>query len=252
MQVEEVLGLPADDCIFTSAKTGQGVDELLDAICERFPPPQGSADAKLQALIFDAKYDDYRGVVVYFRIMNGSMKKGDRIRMMGIKRTFHITELGKFRPQMQKVDEPFDAGDVGYMVASIKSLDDVNIGDTITLDTDPADEPLPGYQEPQPMVFCDFYPSGETQFDELREAIAKLHINDASFTFEPTNSEALGSGFPLRVPRHAPHGHHPRTPRTRKQCRARANRADRDLRNPATHQGRRHGCHPHHQPRRPT
>lgn len=195
LQVEEVLGLPAEECIFTSAKTGQGVPELLDAICERFPPPKGKQEAKLQALIFDAKYDDYRGVIVYFRVMNGSMKKGDRVRMMGIKRTFYITELGKFRPQMQKIDEPFDAGDVGYMVAAIKTLDDVNIGDTITLDTDPADAPLPGYQEPQPMVFCDFYPSGNTQFDELREAIAKLHINDASFTFEPTNSEALGSGF---------------------------------------------------------
>ncbi|MEM9414592.1 MAG: translation elongation factor 4, partial [Planctomycetota bacterium] len=195
LQVEEVLGLPAEDCIFTSAKTGQGVEELLDAICERFPPPQGKQDDKLQALIFDAKYDDYRGVVVYFRVVNGTMKKGDRIRMMGIKRTFYITELGKFRPQMQKIDEPFEAGDVGYMVAAIKTLDDVNIGDTITLDTDPADAPLPGYQEPQAMVFCDFYPSGNTQFDELREAIAKLHINDASFSFEPTNSEALGSGF---------------------------------------------------------
>ena len=195
LQVEEVLGLPAEDCIFTSAKTGQGVDELLDAICERFPPPRGKPADKLQALIFDAKYDDYRGVVVYFRVVNGSMKKGDRIRMMGIKRTFYITELGKFRPQMQKINEPFEAGDVGYMVAAIKSLEDVNIGDTITLDTDPADAPLPGYQEPQAMVFCDFYPSGSTQFDELREAIARLHINDASFSFEPTNSEALGSGF---------------------------------------------------------
>ena len=195
LQVEEVLGLEAEDCIFTSAKTGSGVAELLDAICERFHPPKGSMDDKLQALIFDAKYDDYRGVVVYFRIMNGTMKKGDRIRMMGVKRTFYITELGKFRPKMQKIDEPFEAGDVGYMVAAIKTLEDVNIGDTITLDSDPADAPLSGYQEPQPMVFCDFYPSGDTQFDDLREAIAKLHINDASFTFEPTNSEALGSGF---------------------------------------------------------
>jgi len=195
MQVEEVLGLDAADCIFTSAKTGQGVEELLDAICERFHPPKGNVDDKLQALIFDAKYDDYRGVVVYFRIINGTMKKGDRIRMMGAKRTFYVTELGKFRPQMQKVDEPFEAGDVGYMVAAIKALDEVNIGDTITLDTNPADEPLPGYEEPQPMVFCDFYPSGETQFDDLREAITRLHINDASYVYEPTNSEALGSGF---------------------------------------------------------
>lgn len=195
MQVEEVLGLDAADCIFTSAKTGKGVAELLDAICERLPPPKGDPKDKLQALIFDAKYDDYRGVIIYFRIMNGTMKKGDRIRMMGAKRTFYINELGKFRPQMQKVDAPFEAGDVGYMVAAIKALDEVNIGDTITLDTNPADEPLPGYEEPQPMVFCDFYPSGDTQFDDLREAITRLHINDASYVFEPTNSEALGSGF---------------------------------------------------------
>lgn len=195
LQVEEVLGLDAEDCIFTSAKSGAGVSELLDAICARFHPPKGNPDDKLQALIFDAKYDDYRGVIVYFRMVNGTMKKGDRIRMMGVKRTFHVTELGKFKPEMVANDEPFEAGDVGYMVASIKTLEDVNIGDTITLDAHPADEPLPGYQEPQPMVFCDFYPSGDTQFDDLREAIGKLHVNDASFTYEPTNSEALGSGF---------------------------------------------------------
>ncbi|MEM6334074.1 MAG: translation elongation factor 4 [Planctomycetota bacterium] len=195
LQVEEVLGLDASDCVFTSAKTGQGVGELLDAICARFPPPAGDAQAPLRALIFDAKYDDYRGVVVYFRVMDGRFTKGDRIYTMRTQRTYQVTELGKFRPKMTAVNEPFEAGDVGYMVASIKTLDDVNIGDTITLDTARADEPLPGYQEPAPMVFCDFYPSGETRFDELREAIAKLAINDASFTHEPTNSEALGPGF---------------------------------------------------------
>ncbi|WP_428388121.1 translation elongation factor 4 [Mucisphaera sp.] len=195
LQVEQVLGIPAEDCIFTSAKTGQGVKELLDAICDRFPAPRGKIDEPLQALIFDAKYDDYRGVVVYFRVMNGSMKKGDRIRMMKAGRTFHVTELGKFRPHMIPTTDPFEAGDVGYMVASIKTLEDVHIGDTITLDVRPADSALPGYQEPMPMVYCDFYASGDTQFDELREAIAKLHVNDASFTFEPTSSEALGSGF---------------------------------------------------------
>ncbi len=195
LQVESVLGLDANDCVFTSAKTGQGVNELLDAICQRFPPPKGDSQAKTQALIFDAKYDDYRGVIVYFRVMNGTLRKGDRILMMGVARTYQVTELGKFRPKMTATNEPFEAGDVGYMVASIKTLEDVNIGDTITLDTDRADKPLPGYQEPAPMVFCDFYPSGDTQFDELREAIAKLHVNDASFSFEPTSSEALGSGF---------------------------------------------------------
>ncbi len=195
LQVEQILGLDAADCIFTSAKTGQGVVELLDAICERFSEPKGNPEAKTQALIFDAKYDDYRGVVVYFRLINGRLKKGDRIRMMRIGRTYHVTELGKFRPKMTAMSEPMEAGDVGYMVAAIKTLDDVNIGDTITLDTDPASEALPGYQEPMPMVYCDFYPSGDTEFDELREAVARLHINDASYTYEPTSSEALGSGF---------------------------------------------------------
>ncbi len=194
-QVEDVLGLNAADCIFTSAKTGQGVSELLDAICERFPSPKGDPDQPLQALVFDAKYDDYRGVIVYFRIFNGRLKKGDRILMMGAQRTYQVTELGKFKPDMQPNTDPFEAGDVGYMVAAIRSLEDVNVGDTITLDTDRAAAPLPGYQEPQPMVYCDFYPSGDTQFDELRDAIARLHVNDASFTFDPTNSEALGSGF---------------------------------------------------------
>ncbi|BAM04541.1 translation elongation factor 4 [Phycisphaera mikurensis] len=195
MQVEDVLGLPAEDCILTSAKSGQGVAELLDAICERFPPPEGEIEAPLQALIFDAKYDDYRGVIVYFRVMNGRLKKGDRILFMGKKRTHQVTELGKFKPDMEPNADPFEAGDVGYMIAGIKTLEDVNIGDTITLDNHRAATALPGYEEPQPMVYCDFYPSGDTMFDDLREAIGKLKVNDASFTYEPSSSEALGSGF---------------------------------------------------------
>ena len=194
-QVEEILGLPADECIFTSAKTGEGIEPLLDAICSRFPAPDYQPQEPLKALIFDACYDDYRGVIVYFRVVEGSFKKGDRILMMGAQRTYHVTELGKFRPQMTLLNNDFQAGDVGYMVASIKTLEDVNIGDTITLDAQPAIEPLPGYQVPTPMVFCDFYPSGETKFDELREAIGKLHVNDASFNYQPANSQALGPGF---------------------------------------------------------
>ncbi|MEQ9460645.1 MAG: translation elongation factor 4 [Phycisphaeraceae bacterium] len=195
LQVEQVLGLPAESCVFTSAKTGEGVKELLDAICERFPEPRGKIDAPLQALVFDAKYDDYRGVIVYFRMINGTMKKGDRVRMMKVGRVYQITELGKFRPTMTATDEPFEAGDVGYMVAAIKTLEDVHIGDTMTLDLRPAEKALPGYQEPMPMVYCDFYATGDTNFDDLRDAVTKLHVNDASFTFEPTSSEALGSGF---------------------------------------------------------
>ena len=195
LEVENILGLPADECIFCSAKTGEGVTELLDAICDRFPPPKGNADAKTQALIFDSEYNDYRGVVVYFRLFNGRLKAGDKVRMMGTGRTYSVTELGKFAPKMEAYREPMAAGEVGYLVANIKSLVDVNIGDTITLDIDPADEPLPGYREPQPMVFCDFYPTGATHFDDLRDAITRLHLNDASFTYQPTTSEALGFGF---------------------------------------------------------
>ncbi len=195
MEIESILGLPADDCIFCSAKSGQGVVELLDAICDRLPGPAGDAEKPTQALIFDSEYDDYRGVITYFRLFNGRLKVGDRIRMMRTGRTYNITELGKFIPRMTPFKEPVQAGEVGYMVAAIKSLEDVNIGDTITLDTQPAPEPLPGYREPQQMVFCDFYPAGQTQFETLRDAVERLRLNDSSFTFQPQHSDALGFGF---------------------------------------------------------
>ncbi len=195
MEIEQVLGLPAEDCIYCSAKTGKGIEELLEAICDRLPGPSGDPTVKTQAMIFDSKYDDYRGVVVYFRLFNGMLAVGNKVRMMGTGRTYVATELGKFTPKMTPTKQPFSAGEVGYLVASIKTLDDVNIGDTITLDLDPADEPLPGYQQPQQMVFCDFYPAGDTQFDELRDAIDRLHLNDASFTYAPQSSDALGFGF---------------------------------------------------------
>ncbi|MBL4700901.1 MAG: elongation factor 4 [Phycisphaeraceae bacterium] len=196
LELEQILGIPADDCIFCSAKSGQGITELLDAICEKFPVPRGNENEKTQALIFDCIYDDYRGVVIYFRLMNGKLKTGDKIRMMSSGRTHTIGEIGKFTPKMTPLGKyEFSAGEVGYAVASIKNLDEVNIGDTITLDLYPADEPLPGYQEPQRMVFCDFYPTGETQFEVLRDAIERLRLNDASFTFAAHHSEALGFGF---------------------------------------------------------
>ena len=195
MEIEQTLGLDAEDCLFVSAKTGQGIAELLDAICERLPPPRGDADEPTTALIFDSVYDDYRGVVVYFRLFGGRLNMGQRIRTMGTGRTYVISEFGKFTPHMTRQTTPMAAGEVGYLVASIKSLEDVNIGDTITLDAHPAIAPLPDYREPQPMVFCDFYPTGDTQFDTLRDAIERLHLNDASFTFTPQSSEALGFGF---------------------------------------------------------
>ena len=201
MQVEQVFGLPAEDCMYCSAKTGEGIAELLDTICEKLPPPREPVTDKTRALIFDSHYDDYRGVVVYFRLFDGSLKVGDKIRMMSTGRTFNVTELGRYTPKPTKVDH-LDHAEVGYMVAAIKTLKDVRVGDTITLDHDPAEEPLPGYEEPQQMVFCDFYPSSgggeggkKNDFEELREAIEKLSLNDASFTFIPQHSEALGFGF---------------------------------------------------------
>ena len=195
MEIEQVLGLPAEDCIYCSAKTGAGIDELLAAIAGKLPGPAGDPKAKTQGLIFDSVYDDYRGVIVYFRLVNGRLAVGDRVYMIGTKRTYTVTELGKFTPKMTSMREPMHAGEAGYLVAAIKTLDDVNIGDTITLDAHRADAPLPGYREPQQMVFCDFYPSGTTGFEQLRDAIERLHLNDVSFTFSPQSSEALGFGF---------------------------------------------------------
>jgi GTP-binding protein LepA len=203
MEVEQVLGLPAEDCISVSAKTGQGITELLDTICAKLPAPKPQHTEKLRALIFDAKYDDYRGVVVYVRIYDGKLRVGEKIRMMGTGRTFGLTEICRYTPHPTRVKE-LGWAQVGSISASIKSLGDVRVGDTITLDGDPAAEPLPGYEEPKQMVFCDFYPSSadseagsgkKADFEALREAIEKLHLNDASFTFEIQHSEALGFGY---------------------------------------------------------
>ena len=195
MEIESTLGLAAETCLFCSAKTGAGVDDLLEAIIDRLPAPTGDPQTKTQALVFDSEYNDYRGVIVYFRLFNGVLSVGDKIRMMETGRSYSTSELGKFTPKMTSLKHPMQAGEVGYIVASIKVLDEVRIGDTITLDANPASEPLPGYRDPLPMVFCDFYPTGDTQFERLREAINKLHLNDASFTFTPQTSEALGFGF---------------------------------------------------------
>ncbi len=198
-EIEQVLGLPAEDSIQCSAKTGAGINELLASICEKLPPPREPETDKARALIFDSHYDDYRGVVVYVRMFDGRLSVGDRIRMMGTGRTFTITELGKYTPKPTKVDS-VGPGETGYLIASIKTLKDVRVGDTVTRDADPAAEPLPGYEEPKQMVFCDFYPSSGSEnkrndFEELREAMEKLALNDASFTFAPVHSDALGFGF---------------------------------------------------------
>ncbi len=200
MEIEQMLGLPAENCIYCSAKTGEGIQKLLDIICEKLPPPREAVVKETRALIFDSHYDDYRGVVVYFRVFDGSLSKGDKILMMGTDRTFTITELGRYTPTPVQA-QTIGTAEVGYMVAAIKTLEDVRIGDTITIDAHPAKEALPGYEEPKQMVFCDFYPasnesgSKKTEFETLREAVEKLRLNDSSFTFETQHSEALGFGF---------------------------------------------------------
>jgi len=193
-EIEQVLGLPAEDAILVSAKTGQGIEELISALCDKLPPPRGKPDARTRALILDSLYDDYRGVVTYVRVIDGELRKGERIRFMGNGKVYQITDLGKLMPRPKQVDR-IGTGEVGYVVASIKDLHDVRIGDTVTDLDEPATDPLPGYKPIQQMVYCDFYPSGKTQYEELRDAMDRLSLNDSSFSFEPENNDALGFGF---------------------------------------------------------
>jgi len=194
MEVETLLHQPAEDCIFTSAKTGEGIDDMMTAIIEQLPAPSGQPDAPPTALIFDSKYDDYRGVTVYIRVFDGTLKLGDKIKMMGTGETFQITEMGKFAPRMELV-KSLSAGEVGVFSASIRSITSIHVGDTVTLANRPAEKALPGYRPPQQMVFCDFYCGATTQFPELRDGLGKLQLNDAALTFTPISSEALGFGF---------------------------------------------------------
>ncbi len=193
-EIEQVLGFPAEDAILVSAKTGQGIDELLDRLCQRLPPPKGDPKAPTRALIFDSLYDDYRGVIVYCRVIDGELVKGQKIRLMGCGKDYSISSMGKLMPRPKLVDK-IGNGEVGYIVAAIKDLHDVRVGDTLTDALRPAPEPLPGYKPVQQMVYCDFYPSGSTQYDELRDAMDRLSLNDSSFSFEPENNDALGFGF---------------------------------------------------------
>ncbi len=194
MEVETLIHVPAEDCIFTSAKTGVGTEDMLEAIVRQLPSPTGQADGKTRALIFDSSFDDYRGVIVFIRIFDGKLSVGDKIRMMGTGDTYVITEMGKFAPKRTLV-KSMSAGEVGFIVANIRSITAVHVGDTVTLENAKADEPLPGYQPPQQMVFSDFYPGPSTQFPDMRDAMEKLQLNDSSLTFIPISSDALGFGF---------------------------------------------------------
>ena len=193
-EIEQVLGFPAEDAILVSAKTGQGIDELITALCDKLPGPTGKADAPTRALIFDSLYDDYRGVIVYVRVVDGELRKGQKIRLMGAGKEYAVSDLGKLIPKPVRVAS-IGTGEVGFIVAAIKDLHDVRIGDTVTDAGRPAAEALPGYKPVQQMVYCDFYPGGKTQYDELRDAMDRLQLNDSSFSFEPESSDALGFGF---------------------------------------------------------
>src|SRR5947207_379680 len=193
-EIEQVLGFKAEDAILVSAKTGQGIDELIGKLCDKLPPPLGLSDQPARALIFDSIYDDYRGVIVYVRVVDGELRKGMKIRLMGNGKEYQITDLGKLMPRPKQVDR-IGTSEVGFIVAAIKDLHDVRIGDTVTDADNPATEQLPGYKPIQQMVYCDFYPGGKTQYDELRDAMDRLQLNDSSFTFQPESSDALGFGF---------------------------------------------------------
>jgi len=193
-EIEDVIGLDASETLFVSAKTGQGVEDILEAVVNRVPPPAGDCSAPLRALIFDSHFDPYKGVICYIRVMEGVAAKGRPILLMASGKTFEISETGIFSPQMQAVDS-LTAGEVGYLAASIKNVRDARVGDTITDADRPASQPLPGYREAVPMVFCGLYPTDPRSYLDLREALEKLQLNDAALRFEAETSAALGFGF---------------------------------------------------------
>ncbi len=193
-QIEHFIGLETHNAIFTSAKTGVGVSEVLEAIVREVPSPKGDPAAPLKALIFDSWYDSYRGVIVLFRVIDGSIRKGMKIRFFNARRDYQVETLGVNRPRPTPIDE-LGVGEVGFLTASIKAVADVQIGDTVTEAARPTKEPFPGYQEIKPMVFAGLYPIDTNQYEELRDALDKLRLNDASFFYEPESSTALGFGF---------------------------------------------------------
>lgn len=193
-EIEDVIGIDASEAVLTSAKTGIGIEDVLEAIVAKIPAPKGDAQKPLKALVFDSKFDAYKGVVLYFRVIDGRVRKGMKIRMMATGAEFEVTEVGVFKPNPVIVDE-LDAGQVGFLAAAIKNVKDARVGDTITDASNPADEALPGYRKATPMVYCGLYPVENSDYDNLRDALEKLQLNDASLVFEPETSVALGFGF---------------------------------------------------------
>ena len=194
LEIEEIIGIDAENAPLISAKEGIGIDEVLEAVVQKIPAPKGDINGKLKALIFDSYYDNYRGVVIYTRIFDGRVKKGDIVRLMNTKKKYEVTEVGYHTPGPVSCDE-LKAGDVGYICASIKQAADARVGDTITHDGNPTENPLPGYKKVQSMVFCGIYPAEGEKYENVKDALEKLQVNDAAFNFEPETSTALGFGF---------------------------------------------------------
>ncbi|MFD1885444.1 translation elongation factor 4 [Paenibacillus wenxiniae] len=193
-EVEDVIGLDASEAVLASAKAGIGIKEILEQVVQKVPAPTGSPSNPLKALIFDSHYDPYKGVIIYSRIVDGKIKAGSKIKMMATGKEFEVIEVGAFMPRMTIVDE-LNVGDVGFIVAGIKTVGDTRVGDTITDAKNPTTEPLPGYRKINPMVYCGLYPIESSDYIDLREALEKLQLNDASLSFEPESSSALGFGF---------------------------------------------------------
>ncbi|THB71049.1 MAG: elongation factor 4 [Desulfovibrio sp.] len=193
-EIEEVIGLDQTDALMASAKTGEGVEDILEAIVETLPPPEGNPDAPLKALIFDSWYDTYQGVVVMIRVIDGEIKKKSKIQMVSTGRTFEVTSVGAFSPEPVSMPS-LSAGDVGFLFATMKDLDDARVGDTVTLAENPTPDPFPGFKTIKPMVFCGLYPTEPAHYEPLKAALEKLQLNDAAFSFEAETSQALGFGF---------------------------------------------------------
>ncbi|MBR4375105.1 MAG: translation elongation factor 4 [Treponema sp.] len=193
-QIDHDLGLDSEDAVPVSAKTGEGIDDLMEAIVTKFPPPTGDPNGKTQALIFDCHYDEYRGVVIHIRVKEGRIKKGDVIRFMSNNTDYKVDQIGIFKINYEETGV-LEAGDVGYVIAGVKTVSDVRVGDTVTLASSPADEPLPGFKDVKPVVFSSIYPMDSNDYEELKDAMEKLKLNDASLVYEKDNSIALGNGF---------------------------------------------------------
>ena len=191
-EIEEIIGIPAMDAPCISAKSGLNVDEVLERIVTDLPAPKGDENAKTKCLIFDSYYDNYKGAVAYVRVVDGKVKVGDEIKLMATGKTFTVAEVGYFEPGTYTPVQEIKAGEVGYVAASIKSLTDIRVGDTITLKENPADEPLPGYKKVTPMVYCGLYPVDGSEYENLKVALEKLKLNDAALEYEPETSAALG------------------------------------------------------------